>query len=90
MVTGLPPAICYFDEIIHKDSAYPGHHEAIIDRKTWDKAATLLAQNNNGNRQRGSVASGSLLTGILFDSAGNRYPRFQYGGLLVQPGRSVS
>ena len=63
----------YVGEISHNGAVYPGLHEAIIDRETWDKAAALLAQNNNGNRRRGVPSSGSLLTGILFDSAGNRY-----------------
>jgi site-specific DNA recombinase len=63
----------YVGEIAHRDNIYPGQHEAIIDRDTWDKVAALLAQNNQGNRLRGKSSSGSLLTGILFDTAGNRY-----------------
>ena len=29
----------------HYDKTYPGEHEAIIDKKTWDKAQELLAFN---------------------------------------------
>ena len=63
----------YLGEIVHRDNVYPGQHEAIVDRETWDKAAALLAKNNQGNRQRGKSGTGQLLTGILFDDAGNRY-----------------
>jgi DNA invertase Pin-like site-specific DNA recombinase len=63
----------YVGEIAHRDNVYPGQHAAIIDRETWDKVAALLAQNNQGNRLRGKSTSGSLLTGVLFDAAGNRY-----------------
>jgi AraC-like DNA-binding protein len=63
----------YIGEIAYRGNVYPGQHEAIIDRETWEKAAALLAQNNQGDRRRGNSQDSSLLTGILFDAAGNRY-----------------
>jgi site-specific DNA recombinase len=63
----------YIGEIAHRGNVYPGQHEAIIDRETWEKVAALLAQNNQGDRRRGNSQDSSLLTGILFDAAGNRY-----------------
>jgi len=63
----------YLGEIAHRGNVYPGQHEAIIDRQCWDRAAALLAQHNRGGRQRGKPQNTSLLTGILFDTAGNRY-----------------
>lgn len=63
----------YIGEVAHRGNVYPGEHEAIIDRETWDKVAALLAQNNQGQRRRGKTLSSSLLTGILFDADGNRY-----------------
>ena len=38
-----------------------------------DKTAAILAQNNRGLRRRGKTSGTGLLTGILFDMAGNRY-----------------
>jgi site-specific DNA recombinase len=35
----------YIGEIVHKDQSYPGEHEAIVDRKTWDKVHAVLADN---------------------------------------------
>jgi site-specific DNA recombinase len=35
----------YIGEIVHKSESYPGEHEAIIDRKTWDKVQAVLADN---------------------------------------------
>ncbi len=63
----------YLGEVAHRGSVYPGQHAAIIDQKTWGKTAVLLAQHNRGGRQRGKPQNASLLTGILFDTAGNRY-----------------
>ena len=31
-------------EVEHKGAAYPGEHEAIIDRDTWDKVHAILVQ----------------------------------------------
>ena len=33
----------YIGEISHKDQNYPGEHEAIIDRATWNKVQAILA-----------------------------------------------
>ncbi len=35
----------YIGEIVHKDESYPGEHNAIVDRKTWDKVQAVLADN---------------------------------------------
>jgi site-specific DNA recombinase len=35
----------YIGEIAHKDQSYPGEHEAIVDRKSWDKVQAVLADN---------------------------------------------
>jgi hypothetical protein len=32
------------DEAVHKDMSYPGEHDAIIDRATWDKVHTILQE----------------------------------------------
>lgn len=34
----------YVGEAVHKGTAYPGEHEAIIDRRTWDRARSILQE----------------------------------------------
>ena len=33
----------YVGEVEHKGAAYPGQHEAIIERDTWEKVRAILA-----------------------------------------------
>jgi site-specific DNA recombinase len=35
----------YIGEIVHKGQSYPGEHEGIVDRQTWDKVQAILADN---------------------------------------------
>jgi site-specific DNA recombinase len=63
----------YVGEIAHKGAAYPGEHEAIIDRKTWERVQRLLEENHQGDWTRSRSAKPSLLTGLVFDLASNRY-----------------
>ena len=51
----------------HYDKTYPGEHEAIIDKKTWDKAQELLAFNLTHS---GKKAGNALRRG----DDGNIYP----------------
>lgn len=56
----------YIGEITHKGVAYPGEHEAIIDRQTWDRVHAVLE--GNAARQGSSqarVAAPAPLKGIL-------------------------
>jgi hypothetical protein len=59
--------------IKHKKDSYPGEHQAIIQRQTWDKVQALLDDNIQGKRRKPRATKESLLTGILFDAAGTRY-----------------
>jgi site-specific DNA recombinase len=61
----------YLGESGHNGSWYPGEHEPIIDRSTFEKVQALLKANSvpkAGNRQ----PTGALLTGLLYDDCGNR------------------
>jgi site-specific DNA recombinase len=44
----------YFGEAVHKGKSYPGEHEAIVDRATWDRVNEILATNakRRGNEAR--------------------------------------
>ena len=59
----------YRGEIVHKDKAYPGQHEAIIDPFLWDEVQGILAANTNGERREGPRQP-SLLTGLIVDEQG--------------------
>ena len=61
----------YRGQIVHKDKAYPGEHEAIIDRDLWDAVQATLTGNTRGTRRRGSRRP-SLLTGPAGGRAGRR------------------
>ena len=65
----------YIGRIPHKRASHPGMHEAIIDRSTWDKVQSQLADNTQGPRARRRRAErrGHLLAGILVSERGNRF-----------------
>ena len=62
----------YRGEVAHKDNIYPGQHEAIVDAELWQIVQDKLA----ASRRERSLAVGaeapSLLSGLIFDSDGNR------------------
>ena len=59
----------YRGEMVHKDKAYPGQHEAIVDEALWDEVQATLAANTNGERREGTRQP-SLLTGLVVDEQG--------------------
>jgi len=63
----------YTAEVHYQGAVYPGQHEAILDRKIWNQVQTRLKENLQAPRRRTSLAKRSLLTGLLYDSAGNRF-----------------
>ena len=55
------------------DQRYPGRHEAIIDRETWERAQLMLEAKSQSVRGKGRQAPDrSPLTGRLFDETGDR------------------
>jgi hypothetical protein len=62
---------CYVGEIVHNGAAHAADHEPIIDRGTFDAVQASLAA-NTVVRKAGTSPSEFLLTGLIFDSAGNR------------------
>ncbi|MGZ8982219.1 MAG: recombinase family protein, partial [Burkholderiaceae bacterium] len=61
----------YLGEAVHKGASYPGEHEPIIDRATWDKVHAVLAENRvaRGNGTRAQTPA--LLRGLIFAAAGH-------------------
>ena len=42
----------YIGDAVHKGTAYPGEHEAIVDRGLWDKARAILKESPRKERPR--------------------------------------
>lgn len=58
----------YIGEIPHFDQAYPGEHEAIIDRALWDRVQALRAERSMYKLDLGP--SPNILLGLLVDGYG--------------------
>src|SRR5262249_38654924 len=61
----------YRGEVVHRGSAYPGEHEAIVNEALWNAVQAKLSGNLTRRRQA-RVESGALLGGLIFDDRGNR------------------
>ena len=62
----------YIGKMVHFEKQYLGQHPAIIDQVLWDEVQAKMADNKQALQQRPKVTSDNLLTGIIFDSEGNR------------------
>jgi DNA invertase Pin-like site-specific DNA recombinase len=62
----------YRGEAVHKGNAYPGEHKAIIEEPLWDAVQAVLAENRIERANGTNSKAPSLLTGLLFDEAGER------------------
>lgn len=54
----------YLGEIQHKDTSFPGQHEAIIDQDTWDLVHAFVDRRKLGPRE-GITQHPALLAGLL-------------------------
>ena len=55
----------YLGEIVHKGKSYPGEHEAILDRRLWDQAQRIMAENYHARTMKTRQKAPAMLTGIL-------------------------
>jgi DNA invertase Pin-like site-specific DNA recombinase len=55
----------YIGEAVHKDRSYPGEHDAIIDRATWDKVHTILQESPRKRAARTRAQTPALLKGLI-------------------------
>ena len=60
----------YLGEAVHKGTSYPGEHEAIIDRATWDKVHAILAENTVARANGTRAQTPALLRGLIFAPGG--------------------
>ena len=61
----------YRGEIVHKGTPYPGEHDAIVDETLFAQVQSVLAT-NRVERGVGNNCVSGLLTGLMFDAAGER------------------
>jgi site-specific DNA recombinase len=75
----------YLGETRHNGTSFPGEHEPIIDRDTFDKVQQLI-KSHSVSRSGRRHESGALLSGLLFDDRGNRMsPSFSVKGRVRYP-----
>ena len=60
----------YIGEAVHKGDSYPGEHDAIIDRATWDKVRTILTESPRKRAARTRADTPALLKGLLYGPDG--------------------
>ena len=56
----------------HKGKTYPGQHDAIIEKATWDAVQTMLDDQAPARTSPTNTKQESLLTGLAFDERGDR------------------
>jgi site-specific DNA recombinase len=62
----------YRGEATHKGHAYPGEHSAIVEQSLWDAVQAVLTENRVARANGANTKQPSLLTGLIFDEAGDR------------------
>ena len=60
----------YIGEVMHKGDVYPGEHQAIIDRATWEKVHRILVESPRKRAARTRASTPALLKGLIFGPTG--------------------
>ena len=60
----------YIGEAVHKGTAYPGEHKAIIPKALWDKVQAVFAQSSRTRSNKTRAQTPALLKGLIFDAQG--------------------
>jgi hypothetical protein len=60
----------YIGKAVHKGVAYPGEHQAIIDRTLWDRVHTVLRDSPRRRAANTRAQTPSLLKGLIFGPTG--------------------
>jgi site-specific DNA recombinase len=61
----------YLGEAVHKGTPHPGEHAEIIDRDTWEKVHTILAENAVVRANGARPQTPALLRGLIFAPGGH-------------------
>lgn len=62
----------YIGEVAHKGKTYPGQHDAIVDKKTWDTVQKMLDDQAPVRTSPTNTRQQCLLTDLAFDEVGDR------------------
>lgn len=57
-------------DAVHKGTAYPGEHEAIISRDLWDKVHAILKESPRKRAANTRTQEPALLKGLIFTESG--------------------
>jgi site-specific DNA recombinase len=60
----------YIGEAVHKGTAHPGEHQAIIDRALWDRVHSILRESPRKRAARTRAQTPALLKGLIFGRNG--------------------
>ncbi|MGB6537616.1 MAG: recombinase family protein [Xanthobacteraceae bacterium] len=60
----------YVGEAVHKGTAYPGEHEAIVERALWDRVHAILRESPRKRAAYSRAQTPSLLKGLIFGPTG--------------------
>jgi DNA invertase Pin-like site-specific DNA recombinase len=60
----------YIGQAVHKGTAYPGEHEAIISQSLWDKVHSILGDSPRLRAARTRAQTPALLKGLIFGPTG--------------------
>jgi hypothetical protein len=61
----------YAGKSVHKDQVFEGMHPAIVDTRLWEAVQDRLSSNRQGQKVKAHALERSLLSGRVFDAAGN-------------------
>ncbi len=60
----------YVGEAVHKGTAYPAEHAAIVDRALWDKVHAIMGESPRKRASNTRAQTPALLKGIIFGPTG--------------------
>jgi hypothetical protein len=60
----------YLGEAVHKGTAYPGEHQAIVDRNLWDRVHDILRESPRTRARNTRAQTSALLKGLIFGPTG--------------------
>jgi DNA invertase Pin-like site-specific DNA recombinase len=60
----------YIGQAVHKGTAHPGEHKAIIDRRLWDRVHAILRESPRKRAANTRMQTPALLKGLIFGPTG--------------------
>jgi site-specific DNA recombinase len=60
----------YVGDAVHKGTAYPGEHEAIVSRQLWDRVHIILGDSPRRRAANARAQTPALLKGLIFGPTG--------------------